>query len=245
MKGNPLRITRLILILSTILLFTSCSGTQIEELPPEEILARSAERMRELAGFHYRIERSGASAFLDYNETISFRRAEGDYVLPDRVTAEVRVIAPGIIAEVSIISIGGTQWETNYLTGEWQVVPPEYAFQPQILLNPDTGIQAVMERDLISLTYEGIEEIEEMPGFKLYKLHGLLEGEGAYNATFGMIDKDLLDVQLWIAPRTFELHRVVVIDPAGADEDEDTIWQIDFWAFDKTIRIEAPPIETD
>jgi len=228
-----------------LLLLTACAGLQIEELPPEEILARSAERMQELAGFHYRIERSGASAFLDYNQTISFRRAEGDYVLPDRVTAEVRVIAPGIIAEVSIISIGGTQWETNYLTGEWQVVPPEYAFQPQILLNPDTGIQAVLERDLTSLVYEGIDEIEEMPGFMLYKLHGTLEGDGAYLATYGMIDRDPLDVQLWIAPHTFELHRVIVIDPADPGEDEDTTWQIDFWDFDKTVVIQPPVVESD
>lgn len=219
---------------------TGCAGRQIEELPPEEILSRSAERMRELDGFHYLIERSGAPAFLDYAETISFRRAEGDYVLPDRVIAEVRVIAPGIVAEVTIISVGETTWETHLLTGEWQVVPQEYAFQPQILLNPDTGIQAVVERDLESLAYEGIDEIEEMPGFPLYRLHGTLLGDGTYNATYGMIDKDPLDVRMWIAPDTFELHRVIVVDPADPGEDEDTVWQIDFWDFDRTIDIEAP-----
>jgi hypothetical protein len=235
---NHLRNVSFLLIVVVIL--ASCSGVQIEELPPEEILALSAERMRELEGFHYLIDRSGASAFLDYEETISFRRAEGDYVLPDRVIAEVRVIAPGIVAEVTIISIGDAQWETHLLTGDWQRVPQEYAFQPQILLNPDTGIQAVIENDLQSLTYEGIDEIEEMPGFSLYKLHGTLEGDGAYYATYGMIDKDPLDVQMWIAPGTFELHRVIVTDPADPGEDEDTIWQIDFWDFDKIVKIEAP-----
>jgi hypothetical protein len=119
-------------------------------------------------------------------------------------------------------------------------VPQEYAFQPQILLNPDTGIQAVLERDLQSLSYVGIDEIEEMPGFPLYKLEGMLEGDGAYDATYGMIDKDPLDVQMWIAPGTFELHRVIVIDPADPGEDEDTVWQIDFWDFDQTVEIEAP-----
>ena len=243
-KDNQLRKSWLIAGVVLILL-AGCAGRQIEELPAEEILSRSAERMRELSGFHFLIERSGASAFLDYDETISFRRAEGDYVLPDRVIAEVRVIAPGIVAEVTIISIGETQWETHLLTGEWQLVPQEYAFQPQILLNPDTGIQAVVERDLLSLSYAGIGEIEEMPGFPLYMLHGTLEGEGAYYATYGMIDKDRLEVQLWIAPGTFELHRVIVIDPADPGEDEDTVWQIDFWDFDKTVEIEAPIIHTD
>jgi hypothetical protein len=230
---------------AALMLLVGCVGRQIEELPAEEILARSAERMRELDGFHYLIERSGAPAFLDYGETISFRRAEGDYMLPDRVIAEVRVIAPGIVAEVTIISIGDTQWETHLLTGEWQIVPQEYAFQPQILLHPDTGIQVVVERDLQSLSYAGIDEIEEMPGFPLYKLHGTLEGEGAYYATYGMIDKEPLDVQMWIAPGTFELHRVIVIDPADPGEDEDTVWQIDFWDFDKTIEIEAPIVQSE
>lgn len=227
-------------LLIILFMLTSCTGTQIKELPPEQILELSAERMRQLEGFHYLIDRSGAPAFLDYDETISFRRAEGNYVLPDRVTAEVRVIAPGIVAEVTIISIGDTQWETHLLTGDWQRVPQEYAFQPQVLLNPDTGIQAVLENDLQSLNYMGIDELEELPGLSLYKLQGTLDGEGAYYATYGMIDKDPLDVVLWIAPDTFELHRVIVVDPADPGEDENTIWQIDFWDFDKTVEIEPP-----
>lgn len=228
-----------------ILFLAACSGTQIEELPPDEILALSTARMQELEGFHFLIERSGEPAYLDYGETISFRRAEGDYVLPDRVIAEVRVIAPGVVAEVTIISIGEIQWETHILTGEWQIVPPEYAFPAQILLNPDTGIQAVIKSDLTSLEYVGIDEIEEMPGFSLYRLHATLEGEGAYYATYGMIDKDPLEVEMWIAPRTFELHRLIVVDPLDPGEEEDTVWQIDFWDFDRILEIDPPVSEED
>jgi len=31
------------------------------------------------------------------------------------------VIAPGLVTDVQIISIGDDQWETNYITGDWQV----------------------------------------------------------------------------------------------------------------------------
>lgn len=62
------------------LLLTSCGASQIKQLPPGEIISRSANRMASLAGFEFLIERSGAPAFLDYEETISFRRAEGKFV---------------------------------------------------------------------------------------------------------------------------------------------------------------------
>jgi hypothetical protein len=53
-----------------------------------------------------------------------------------------------------------------------------------------------------------------------------------------MIGPDAADIELWITPDTFELNRMVVVEP-GAEED--TIWTIDFWDFDQVSDI-SPPI---
>jgi hypothetical protein len=238
-SGYPLWILTFFMLT---LFLSACGYTRTSINDPRKLVSLSTAKMQQLKGFQYQINRTGEPAFLDYNETISFRKAEGFYVIPDRVTAKVRVITSLIVAEVNIISIGDKQWETNLVTGAWQRVPAEYAFQPQILLNPETGLQAILEEQLYDLTLLGLDEIEELPGKKLHHIHGLLNGDAAYNLTYGMIDNETLDVDIWVDPESYVIHRVIVIDPMNEGEDEDTVWQIDFWNFDKVIEIN-PPLE--
>ena len=234
------RLNRFLSVLLFLILLSACGGSEKEVTDPQELITLSSERMRSLGGFQYKIDRTGESAFIDESETISFRTAEGHYVVPDKVTATVKVITPLIVTEVDIISIGDEQWETNVLTGLWQKVPVEYAFQPQELLNPESGLQAILEKDLFDLTLVGLEKLEEMPGKSLQYIQGSLNGQGAYDLTNGMIDNEVLSVQLWIDPDTYDMHRVVVIDPMNEGDEEDTVWQIDFWDFDNVIEITSP-----
>lgn len=198
--------------------------------------------MASLEGFEFLIERSGEPVFLDYEGTISFRRAEGQFTFPDRVNTSVRVILPGLVTEVQIISVEGTQWETNLLTGEWQASDPRYSFNPSLLFSPETGIPAVLAHELADPALLGMQEIPEVPGKKLYALETVMQGDSAYQMTFGMIDNEPLRVKLWIDPVTFDLYRVLLADPANPGDEEDTLWQIDFWSFGSTFQIEPPTI---
>ena len=77
-----------------LLLGTACGNTTLPEISAEELVQLAAERMKESEGFQFTIERDGAPAYLDPGETLSFRRATGAYVAPDRALATVRVIGP-------------------------------------------------------------------------------------------------------------------------------------------------------
>jgi len=224
------------------ILLAGCSSSKIQNLSPEEIISRSNDRMKGLKGFEYLIQRTGALVFFDYEETIAFSRAEGQYVSPDRVFAKVRVIMPGLVTEVNIISIGGIQWETNLLTGKWQSTDPLYSFNPSILFNANNGIQFILANDVVNPVLVGLEGLPEIPGRKSYSIEATMPGDNAYDITFGMIDKDLLRVTLWVDTKTFDLNRIIVIDPANPGDDEDTTWQIDFWNFDTTFDIQEPVI---
>lgn len=203
-------------------------------------MTNSVERMQDILGFHFVIDRSGAPEFIDPEETISFTRAEGNFVAPNMVTATIRVILPGFVTEVDVVSIGDTQWQTNYLTGEWQELAPEYSFNPSILFHPETGIQSALANDLLDLEFVDIEEIDELPGLPLYLFKAAIIGTRTYTMTYGMIGPDKMTVQLWIAPDSFELYRLTIVEP-GIEGAEDTNWQLDFWDFDQVIEI-VPPI---
>jgi len=106
------------MLLSLLLLATACQPA-LPEMSADELVQRTAERVKSSDGFQFTIERDGAPAFLDPDETLSFRRARGAFVAPDRALATVRVIGPGIITDVDVISVAEIQWQTNVVTGNW------------------------------------------------------------------------------------------------------------------------------
>lgn len=231
-------------ILSMVMMLGGCSGeaTPTREIPPEEIIDLSLKQFGEMSGFEFQVERTGEPAFIDVDNSISFRRAEGVFVFPNKVETTVRVIAPGIVTEIEIIVIGESQWETNLLTGEWQEAELTYGFNLAALFNPEIGIQSILATDLQAVELLGMEELEELPGLKLYAMAAVMEGDRVHDVTYGMIDKDTLDVKLWIQPGSYELHKIIMIDPADEGEEEDTVWEIEFWNFDKEFQIIAPSL---
>ena len=224
------------------LFLSACGIAAPEVLPPEEIIAHTTQRMAGLPGFHFLLERSGHPAYIDANETIAFRRAEGDYVAPDSARANVRVITPGLIAEVKMVGIGEDYWETNFLTGEWDRYPIDQGFNPAVLFDSESGFQMVLENDLSELRFIGFEELEEMPGKSLYALQGTVAGERLYKMSYGMIGPDTMQISLWIDPDKFDIYRVLVIDPTNNPTDP-TLWTFDFWNFGETADIKPPPTE--
>jgi lipoprotein LprG len=196
--------------------------------------------MNGLDGFHFIIDRSGKPAYLDLDETISFRRAEGFYVSPDKAIAEVRVIAPGFITDVSVISIEDIQWETNLLTNKWNELPPNWGFNPTVLFDPEIGIQSILVADLTELELVGSEKLDNGADKILYVVEGVLAGDRIYEMSYELIGPENMDVKLWIDPDTFELHRVLIIDQNLAVE-EPTTWQVDFSEYGRTVDI-VPPV---
>lgn len=240
MRRSPRLLTPIFLLLICLSL-AACNQSAPEMLPPDEIVNRSVERMTNLDSFHFVIDRSGAPAYLDTEETLSFSRAEGNFVAPDRANAAIRIIAPGLVAELSIVGIGDSYWETNLLSGQWQALPAGTGFNPAVLFDPVIGFQPLLESDLTDLQLVGIEELEELPGQQLYYLTGRITGEHLYAMSYEMIGPEDMNIQLWIAPETFELYRAIITEPT-ADPADPSIWQLDFWDFNTPVTIEPPPL---
>lgn len=217
----------------------ACRRPEAPELTPADIVAQSAARMAGTAGFHFVIDQSGAPAFLDPDNILALRRAEGDYAAPDRARATVRVAAPGFVTDVDVISIGATQWQTNLLTGAWEALPPEWGFNPAVLFDREVGLPAILTADLTDLQTTEPEQLPGSPGGPLYVLTGTAAGERLHQMSGGLIGPHPVTVKLWIAPETFELYRALVTDP-GEGADEPGIWQVDFTNFDQAVTIEPP-----
>lgn len=232
----------LILLLLTL---TACSDPNLPEIPAEELVQRAAERMKDSDGFQFVIARDGAPAFLDPGETLSFRRAQGAYVAPDRALATVRVIGPGIITDVDVISVAEIQWQTNVVTGDWEELPPNWGFNPAVLFDANIGIQAVLLADLSQVALAEPENLAESegPDELLYSVTAVASGANIYQMSGFLIGPEQVDIQLWIRPETFELVRIVLREPEPEYEELESIWQVDISNYDELIDIQPPVIE--
>lgn len=246
-RDSPHRLCRFLkqsqwILLTLNLLLLACKQQPVpESLSTEEIINRTAEKMRQVQSFYYVIDRTGASAFLDPEETISFRRAEGYFVAPDRTQVVVRVIGPVVVTDVSIVSIGAVQWQTNIATGQWEVLPPDMGFNPSLLFDVELGIPNLLVTDLSELT-TSITTLDEGEANEIYLIEGKIAGEKLYEISQGLIGPETMTLTIWIAREQFYLRRVQLVEPALVSSEEDTVWQIDFDAFDEVVEI-IPPVE--
>ena len=230
-----------LLLLLFLSVFTiACKEPEPESLPPQEIVANSAERMIELEGFHFAVDVSGKPAFLDVDQNFSLAAAEGFFVSPDKAIAAVRVLAPGLVTEIEILSIGQEQWLSGLVSDDWTALPPEWGFNPAILVDAESGILSALTADLEDLHLDGISTLDDGPAGEFYWITGVLDGRHISEMSQGLLGPQPLEVQLWIAPETYELYRAVITDPRLEDSDEATVWQIDFGQFDETVDITAP-----
>ncbi len=222
---------------------TACNNTQLPELPPQTILQNAAARMNQMAGFQFNISREGAPAYLDPDEILSFRRASGAYVAPDKAAAAVRIIGPAIITDIDVISIGETQWQTNVATGAWEELPPNFGFNPAALFDPQIGLQTILLEDMTNLQRAEPQNLkdDDGPDQELYHLTGEAAGERLYEMSGTLIGPAPVMVELWIRPETFELVRVLVTEPIPGTE-EVSLWQVDFANFDEVVEI-LPPLQ--
>jgi lipoprotein LprG len=225
-------------LLVTIL--AACDNDEPSVLPPEEIIQQTADRLNQLTGFHFTIERTGAPAFLDPDGFIGFSSAEGDYVAPDKARAAVRVTVPGLVTDVSVIGIGTIQWQTNVVTGAWEELPPDWGFNPTVLFDPDVGLPAILQNDLSNLQLIGLEQLDDNSDNLLYKLTADVAGSAIYEMSGTLIGPDPVTAELWISPETFELNRILITEPVP-DSDEPSLWQVDFSQFNQVVEI-APPV---
>ena len=236
---NIRRILYLFLVITFVVSLSGCKKSTPPALPPAEIVANAIERLKGTAGFHFTIERTGTLAYINSDNTIAVNRIDGDFVTPDRVKGKIRVSVGGFAAEVSIVSIQGRYWQTNPLNQTWEEYEPGTVFNPALLFDSEMGIQPMLQADLSELTVVGNEKLNKWPDKQLYHLKGKMKGERIAEITFQLIGPEVMDVDVWIAPNTFEVHRIQIIDPVeGAVEP--TIWAVDFLNYDQKADIQPP-----
>jgi hypothetical protein len=235
-------------LLIALLLFVSvsaaCSGSPTEPPPdPLALVTTAAENIRQTDTFRMLVERTGAPYFILTDlGNVAFRRAAAQYVAPNVMEAQVRLIAAGLPTEVGVFSRGEQQWYRNDILtgGQWYNAPFSPGFNPQTLIAEETGFQQSLQA-LIGMTYVGDETLED--GSPVFHLKATANGGDVTALLAGLIEMGgTVDVDVYIHRETQVPVRFVIVQPdtITEEEPEPTTWTIDIYDIDAPPEIDDP-----
>ncbi len=224
----------LVLVLAMIWL-TACGGPSTPPPTPTptpgEWLSRAGEAALAIQSAQFTVVREGTPAVLDPASNTTFTEATGKYQAPDRVSATVKVTLFGNTVSVQMLWLPEGNYLSNPLTGTFDKAPPAATFNGVGMFGAD-GLPGVLKDGIQNPTMVGIETVEEV---ETYHLKGEADGEKLAALTAGALAAGTsYPVDVWMATATNNPVRLHITEPDGNG------WQIDLFAFDEPVEINAP-----
>jgi lipoprotein LprG len=225
-------------ILSLGLLLMAC-GPDIPQIPPAEVITRAGEAMLQAPSFHFKIDIGGKPVVLNQLTQLSLRSAEGDFARPDKMGIHLKALLAVAAAELDMIALGNEQYLTNVLTRQWEVLPPEFGFNPAIMFDPQVGLEQLLKSGLDNPHWIGVETLD---GKSVFHLQGSLSGERLQGMSGGLISTGPVDVDLWIESDTYLPRKAVIVDK-NSDPEKPSTWTMTFSSYGKDVNITAPELK--
>jgi hypothetical protein len=189
--------------------------------------------MAGLRSFHFVLEHEGPGTPLAAG--LEMRRAEGDVVLPDRLSATIDGLALGMSIQVDAILIGDAVYMTNPLPpGNWQSASS--GTSPVGFFDPQIGVAALL-REVAALTPLGDGEVE---GAAAYHLTGRVPADALEAITGSSVPGAEVQVELWVGKQDFNLLQAKLTGKITATESAGMVRWLRFSHFNQEILIEPP-----
>lgn len=236
------------------LLLGACSSGGSEDAAPdeataEEILTAASVEMAAVEAMAFSLAQQGATIPIDDDGQLSFVAADGRIVRPSSADAVLTVEALGFTTEIGAIAIDSVIWFTNPLSGEWGEAPESFTFDPAELVDPDTGLPALLSEMaptavLVDATTDAegqpSDEVEEIDRDDWQAVEATASGARITVLTGGLIT-EATEVRIWIDRTT---NRVTEIRFQVPVEDEISDWQLTITEYDIEAEINPPDLGT-
>ena len=218
-------------LLALALLAAACGGDDFTDdgADPEQLLRSAAEAMADVETASFRMERRGAPVTI---EGMAFDGATGQYSAPDSARAILRGRAGDLAVELGTISTEGRTWLTNPLTGEWELIDSEFAFNPAVIFDADTGWPALLG-EITDLEYVGRSG-------DVRRIRGTVSGERIEALMAGLAAAEPTTLTMDVDVETSLLVRVE-FDTTG--EGGVSSWVIELDDYGEPVTIEPPTTE--
>lgn len=201
----------------------------------QQLLATVQKNFRAVTSFHVTMKTSDLGA--GNSSQIEIRDADGDVAMPDKIRAQASVLLSGQVVTVNLISVGGHQFITDPISGQWRVVTG--LLDPRTLTNPDTG--------LISLTSKVQNPTppvsDTVNGTACWRVNGNLPASDlAFFTGGGVAAGTLLKISICAGTSDGLPYELSVVGLAAAGDTAQTTRTFFLSKYNETLSIVAPQV---
>jgi hypothetical protein len=235
---------KLTLLLGLVLL-AACGGGNAPTATPidsKSLLDAAALAIQNATSLRFKLQLSGAPAFIDNANIISFVAADGRYLAPDRVAAKVSAAVAGVPGQIDLVAIGDQQYYKHIiLTGDkWLNAAFSPGFNANTLIRAETGIKQALAA-LTQIEYVGVEDLF---GVSVHHIRGVAPVSDISAVTVGLIrGTGMANADIFINTSSGRVERMVLVQPESVTTayPDPTTWVMELYNYDDpAIGIENP-----
>ncbi|MBI2965225.1 MAG: LppX_LprAFG lipoprotein [Chloroflexi bacterium] len=236
---RPLLATCVVAAFAVMIAAYGCGGRPVAptstpaapSITADEVVRRSAESMRQLQTFRFRLSHPSGSTLLPGG--ISLDDAEGAVVAPDRLQVFADASSGRSFVKLSVVAIGDDAWVTNPLTGSWVKAPP--GGSPFSTFDPAGLVGGILAGVTEARFSQGAS-----PSGGAFRILGRA-GASILEPLVGEVDRGrTVEFELLIDAVSFRLSRAEIRGAVSTGEDPATVRVVDLSDFDAGIEIQPP-----
>lgn len=240
-----------VLMVGLCLIVSACATGQSasQDLPedPQALLSEVVENMQAIDTFRMTLEQVGQPypLLLSFDGTsivqAELRRGTAQFVSPNELFINV-TLRIGVVVSVDIFSRDDVQWASFPSGGPWYQLPPFPDFDISRLMAEGDGMEYAMAN------LEDIEVIGEetlIDGTNTIHIQAHATGEVVRGLLFGLIEPEGdVQVDAYVNPidTRFALVEVTMLETVTEDDNEQSVWRIEFYDYNAPQDFEAPTI---
>ncbi len=246
--STPLRMALRWAILLLVIVLAGCgTNTAPTPTPPNAraLIDRAAAEVQSVSALRFKLQLTGAPAFIDNANLISFVAADGSYIAPDKVSGKVSAAVAGVPGQIDIVAVGNDQFMKHILlTGNrWLKQQFSPGFNADTLIRGEQGIKFALDR-MQNLELIGTEDLF---GTQMWHIVGTAPVADISAVTVGLIrGTGTAKTDIYINVQTGRVERIVLVQPETVtpQNPDPTTWTLELFDYgDPRIVIDVPAAE--
>ncbi len=237
MKRNAIAVAALLAVVAAFL--AACGGGDSNKpattgpLPqPDAVLSKAVNSFQAMKTFHFRLEHDNGGSPIPPGLTLI--TADGDVIVPDRMSAKLDAKAGQQTVNVQVIGIGDQGWITNPFSRQWQPLPSGTSIKD--IFDPAQGVKAIVG----SLQDAKVTAEENVDGMPCYRVEGSVASDVLQAAAPIAKPGLTVGIKVWIGKDDSLIRQVYLVGPIAPDEPSNIVRRLMLSKFNEDITIDAP-----
>jgi lipoprotein LprG len=208
------------------------SGTTGPLPSVDSVLPPAIQAFDAMKTFHFRLEHENGGSPIPPG--LMLETADGDVIVPDRMSAKLEAKAGQQTVRVEVIGIGDEGWITNPFSREWQPLPSGTTIKD--IFDPAQGVKAIVG----SLQDAQVTAEEKVDGTPCYRVEGTIASDVLTTAVPIAKPGLTVGIKVWIGKDDSRIYQVYLVGPIAPDEPSNIVRRITLSKFDEEITINSP-----